>query len=91
MRIYTPDELQQELSSMEGWSVKNEAIEKTFQFKDFKEALGFIVRVGLLADQADHHPELMNVYNKVVIRLNTHSEKAITSKDVELARAIEGI
>jgi len=88
MKIYTPEELQQELSSMEGWSVKNEAIEKTFQFVDFKEALGFIVRVGLLADQADHHPELMNVYNKVVIRLNTHSEKAITSKDVELAREI---
>ncbi len=89
MKIYTHEELEQELKTLQGWSVNNEAIEKTFLFNDFKQALGFIVQVGILAEQADHHPELLNVYNKVVIRLNTHSAKAITNKDVELAGKID--
>lgn len=91
MKIYTKDELVIELTHLQNWEVKNDAIEKTFLFKDFKQALGFIVQVGLLADQADHHPEIFNVYNKVVIRLNTHSEKAITSKDTELANKIDDV
>jgi 4a-hydroxytetrahydrobiopterin dehydratase len=89
MKIYTPIELEQELNSLPGWSEKYEAIEKTFLHKDFKQALGFIVQVGILAEQADHHPEIFNVYNKVVIRLNTHSAKAITNKDVDLAAKID--
>jgi len=88
MIIYTREALEQALIKTEGWVFKDGAIERTFLFRDFNQALGFIVRVGLLAEQADHHPEIFNIYNKVVIRLNTHSEQAITSKDTDLAAKI---
>jgi 4a-hydroxytetrahydrobiopterin dehydratase len=68
---------------------KNTLNEKTFLFADFKQALAFIVQAGILAEQADHHPEIYNVYNKVVIRLNTHSVQAITQKDTSLATALD--
>ena len=91
MKIYSAQELQHAMEAIPDWSVVNAAIERTLQFADFKQALGFIVQVGLLAEQADHHPEIFNVYNKVTIRLNTHSANAITSKDVELATKIEAL
>jgi 4a-hydroxytetrahydrobiopterin dehydratase len=91
MKIYTLQELQHILQTIPEWVIVNEAIERTFLFTDFKQALGFIVQVGVLAEQADHHPEIMNVYNKVVIRLNTHSANAITSKDIDLATKINGL
>ena len=91
MVIFSEEQLVKELSQMKDWEVKNEAFEKTFLFKDFKQALGFIIQVGIIAEQADHHPEIFNVYNKVVIRLNTHSEKAITSKDTDLAKKIDEV
>lgn len=91
MKIYTTNEVTQELLHLSHWQFNKDAIEKTFLFGDFKQALGFIVQVGILAEKADHHPEIINVYNKVILRLNTHSANAITSKDILLAKAIETI
>ncbi len=91
MKIYTLQELQHILQTIPDWAIVNAAIERTFLFADFKQALGFIVQVGVLAEQADHHPEILNVYNKVVIRLNTHSANAITSKDIDLATNINAL
>jgi 4a-hydroxytetrahydrobiopterin dehydratase len=91
MEKYSLDEIQDKLSSLPGWTIVDEAIEKKFEFRDFKEALGFIVQVGILAEQADHHPELLNIYNKVTIRLNTHSANSITSKDFDLAEKIDRV
>ena len=91
MKIYSAQELQYAMEAIPDWSVVNAVIERTYQFADFKQALGFIVQVGLLAEQADHHPEIFNVYNKVTIRLNTHSANAITSKDVDLAMKMEAL
>lgn len=91
MTMYSDEEILQQLKDMHDWTLNNAAIEKTFLFKNFNQALGFIVRIGLLAEQADHHPEIFNVYNKVVIRLNTHSVKGITSKDIELAKSIDAL
>jgi len=79
------------LESLNDWSFVNNAIEKKFQFKDFVQALGFIVQVGVLAEKKNHHPELYNVYNKVTIRLSTHDPKGITDKDIALAKAIDEI
>lgn len=79
------------LESLKDWSYVDNAIEKKFQFKDFKQALGFIVQIGTLAEKANHHPELFNVYNKVTIRLSTHDAKGLTSKDIALAKAIDEI
>jgi 4a-hydroxytetrahydrobiopterin dehydratase len=86
--ILSQTEIDESLVSLPGWTYTKGSIEKTFVFRDFKEALGFIVQIGILAEQADHHPEMVNVYNKVILRLHTHSESAITEKDILLAQAI---
>ena len=91
METYNPLQIEDRLKSIRGWALTNDAIEKHFKFKDFKQALAFIVQVGLYAEQADHHPEIFNVYNKVTLRLNTHSAKGITDKDFALAKKIDNI
>ena len=68
---------------------KGEAIQRSFKFKNFSEAWGFMARVALLADSQDHHPEWFNVWNQVRIDLATHDAVGITSLDVELARSME--
>mgnify|MGYP003655117210 FL=1 len=89
MEKYNEKTAQPKLREIKGWFFKNEAIEKNFVFKNFSEALGFIVQVGLLAEKQNHHPEWFNVYNKVDIRLSTHSANGLTDKDFELANSIE--
>jgi 4a-hydroxytetrahydrobiopterin dehydratase len=91
METYNEQQIAEKLKSLNGWSFKDKAIEKEFKFKSFNQALGFIVRIGLFAEQADHHPELFNVYNQVKIRLNTHSANGITDLDFDLAKKIESI
>lgn len=86
MKHYSKDEA---LNELPGWNYKNEGVEKDFLFKDFSQAFGFMARVALLCESADHHPEWSNVYNKVHLRLSTHSEKALTEKDIELAKKID--
>ena len=66
-----------------------DSIRRDFKFKDFSEAFGFMTRVALLAQAADHHPEWSNVYNKVSITLSTHSAGGLTAKDVKLAGEID--
>ncbi|MEM8549990.1 MAG: 4a-hydroxytetrahydrobiopterin dehydratase [Verrucomicrobiota bacterium] len=78
------------LAELPGWSFDEDKLKKAFQFKDFTEALGFIVRVGIAAEKLNHHPELFNVYNRVSIALNTHDAGGkVTEKDVKLAQKIE--
>ncbi|MEN9907076.1 MAG: hypothetical protein RLZZ540_217 [Bacteroidota bacterium] len=89
METYNKKTAESVLSQLENWSFDNDGIEKKFQFKNFNQALAFIVQVGLLAETKNHHPELFNVYNKVNIRLSTHDAKGVTDKDFELAKAIE--
>jgi 4a-hydroxytetrahydrobiopterin dehydratase len=71
------------------WEFKNEGIEKSFKFKNFMEAFGFMTQVAMLAEVANHHPEWSNVYNKVNIRLTTHSAGGLTEKDIALANKID--
>ncbi len=89
METYNKKTAQPVLSQLENWTFSNDGIEKKFEFKNFNQALAFIVQVGLLAETKNHHPELFNVYNKVTIRLSTHDAKGVTDKDFELAKAIE--
>ncbi len=74
-----------------GWSAVDgrDAAKKTFRFKDFNEAWGFMSRVALAAEKADHHPEWFNVYNRVEITLTTHDADGLSARDVALARSIE--
>ena len=76
------------LKSLPGWAAVEggrDAIRKTFRFKDFNAAFGFMTRVALKADQLDHHPEWFNVYNRVEVTLATHDADGVTALDVQLA------
>lgn len=68
-----------------------DALTRTFQFADFSEAWGFMSRVALLAEQAGHHPEWSNVWNRVEITLSTHDAGGLTAQDTSLARAIDRV
>jgi len=75
----------------EGWalSADGKALEKSFRFKDFSEAFGFLARVAMHAEKVDHHPEFTSVWNRVDFRLTTHDSDSITDRDVKLAEAID--
>ena len=68
-----------------------EAIQRSFKFKNFSEAWGFMARVALLAESQDHHPEWFNVYNKVDITLSTHDCGGLSARDVKLAKSIDAL
>ncbi|RAK33987.1 pterin-4-alpha-carbinolamine dehydratase [Falsochrobactrum ovis] len=87
------DELKQALASLEGWQKipDREAISKSFKFKNFSEAFGFMTRVALYAEKIDHHPEWFNVYNRVDVTLATHSENGITELDIKLAQKMNSL
>ena len=70
----------------EGWSEVDGALERTFELEDFKTALGFVNRVGELAESENHHPDITIQYNRVTLRWWTHTAGGITDRDVELAR-----
>jgi len=76
-----------------GWQLANgrDAIQKTFKFKDFSEAFGFMSRAALVAEKLDHHPEWSNVWNRVDVTLSTHSAGGLTNLDLELAEAMDKI
>ena len=81
------------LTGLSGWSemAGREAIAKTFVFKDFSEAFGFMSRVALVAEKSDHHPEWRNVYKTVEVVLTTHDAGGVTTLDIELAKAMNAI
>ena len=89
----TPDEREEALPSLPGWTwdAERDAIAKTFRFGDFSAAFGFMTRVALAAEKADHHPEWSNVWNRVDILLTTHDAKGLTRKDVDVAKRIEAL
>jgi 4a-hydroxytetrahydrobiopterin dehydratase len=81
------------LQELAGWQPAEgrDAIQRSFKFKNFNEAWGFMNRVALMAEKADHHPEWFNVYNRVDILLTTHDCNGLSQRDVALARQISGI
>jgi 4a-hydroxytetrahydrobiopterin dehydratase len=68
-----------------------DAIERSFTFKDFTEAWGFMAKVALLAEKQNHHPEWFNVWNRVDITLSTHDAGGLSQRDVKLAKAIDAL
>ena len=81
------------LAKLEGWSevAGRDAITRTFVFKDFNEAFGFMTRAALVAEKNDHHPEWRNVYKTVEVVLSTHDVGGVTGRDIALADAMNKI
>ena len=79
------------LADLVGWSDAGDrdAITKEYRFRDFNSAFGFMARIALYAERADHHPEWLNVYNKVDVTLTTHDADGVSEKDIALARFMD--
>jgi len=81
-------EIAAEAAKLPGWSVAAGKLRRTFTFKDFSEAWGFMSRVALAAEKMDHHPDWSNVWNRVTIELSTHDAGGLTKNDFALAAKI---
>lgn len=79
------------LAAAPAWSLREDglAIVRELKFADFNAAFGFMTRVALYAEKADHHPEWFNVYNRVAIMLTTHDAGGVSQRDIEMARFID--
>ena len=79
------------LSGLDGWTLDDErkGISKTFRFKSFTRAFGFMTEGALAAEKLNHHPEWFNVYNRVDVRLTTHDAGGLTELDIKLAKAMD--
>jgi 4a-hydroxytetrahydrobiopterin dehydratase len=81
------------LAELPEWTAvaESDGISRRFVFSDFVAAFGFMTRVAIVAEKADHHPEWSNVYNRVDIVLTTHDAGGLSQRDIDLARAIDGL
>ena len=88
-----PAERDAALAQLTQWSLgaDGKAIVRDFRFGDFAEAFGFMARVAIHAEKADHHPEWSNVYNRVTITLTTHDCDGLSQRDIDLARVIDAM
>ena len=87
--LLTDDQISTFLSEHSAWQQEGKEITRTFQFEDFNQSLGFVVRVGLKAERMFHHPDISISWNRVTLTLSTHSEGGLTELDLELAKFAE--
>jgi 4a-hydroxytetrahydrobiopterin dehydratase len=87
----TATEITHGIAQLHEWKVINDKLNRVFEFKDFVDAFAFITKVAIVAEKMDHHPELFNVYNRVVIDLATHDIEGIGVLDIELAKKIDAL
>jgi 4a-hydroxytetrahydrobiopterin dehydratase len=81
------DEIRSRLSEIPGWQLAGGKLHREVKFEDFVEAFGFMTSLALVAEAKNHHPDWSNVYNRVVIDLNTHDAGGVTDLDFQLAAA----
>ena len=92
MEILSESKINEKLTNLKGWEYKNNLIGKEYELKNFKEALSFVNKVGELAEEMDHHPDIfLHSWNKVKITISTHSAGGVTENDFKLAEKIEKI
>ena len=89
----TDSERETALAALPDWTLREDglAITRSLKFADFSEAFGFMTRVALYAEKADHHPEWFNVWNRVDVTLSTHDAGGLTERDLKLAEAMDRI
>ena len=91
MAVLSDADVQAALASLPGWSRTGNEIEKTFECASFADAIAFVVRIGFLAEAANHHPDIDIRWRDVRVALTTHDAGGLTAKDIELAGAIEEV
>ena len=90
MTKLTDSELAAALSGLSGWTIAEHKIHKDYKFADFVHAFGFMSTAALAIEKMNHHPEWFNVYNRVTVYLTTHDAQGVTSKDIDLAKLLDG-
>ncbi len=85
MSLLPDSDVEDFLSDHAEWSLADGAITRTFQFADFAASMGFVTRIALAAEKADHHPDIDIRWDKVVLTLSTHSAGGLTQKDLDVA------
>ncbi len=83
------EEINLHLARLPGWTREGDTLTKTYQFKDFGHALGFVNQVAQAAEAADHHPDILIRYSRVTLTLTTHDSGGLTLNDVDLAAACD--
>ena len=91
MEKLNQNQIKEKLSNLDGWILDNGAITKSYKFKNFKEAFSKMTEIAFECEAQNHHPNWENVYNSLIIRLNTHDVNGITQNDFDLATKIEKI
>ena len=91
MTVLSEGEIKKRLKILQGWEMKGGEITKTYNHKDFIDAISFVNKVAILAEKANHHPDILIKYNKVTLTLSTHDEGGITDRDFSLAKKIDGV
>jgi len=89
--VLTDSEIQKALGSLPGWKKNGTAIQRAFEFPDFKAAMQFVNKIADAAEQANHHPDIDIRYNKVTMALVSHDSGGVTSRDVKMAEKINQI
>ncbi len=89
MNTLNKEQIESALQGLDDWDYRDEALTRTFRFADFVHAVEFVERLAEVAEERQHHPDIDIRYNKVTLRLSTHSAGGVTQRDVELAEAVE--
>ena len=87
----TQEEIEERLSTLDGWTLKDGKLHREFTFDDFVAAFGFMARVALHAEKMNHHPEWQNVWNRVTVDLTTHDAGGVSDHDVSLAKTMNAL
>ena len=91
MNVLSESEINENLTELDKWTLDGDAIRKEWEFRDFSEAMDFINMMAVIAEKHNHHPQLFNVYNRVILRFNTHDAGGITEKDINIAKELDKI
>ena len=89
MQSLSEAEITERLADLPGWEREGNQIRRTFTFDDFKGSMTFVNRVAVLAEAADHHPDIDIRYSKVTLTLTTHDAGGLTGRDFDLARQVQ--
>lgn len=89
MALLSREEVQAALAALEGWTLADHALTKSFTFASFPDAVAFLVRLAFEAQAADHHPDVAIIYRRVTLTYTTHSEGGLTRKDIDGAETAD--